>query len=106
MDSPMRIKNWSAKLGDFTTNLSISMAKDNSIAVVAVNQARGIGSVFDASPDGVECLVGTHHDGLEEGAARAILQILGVHRVILTMALKDHSIRSVKEVLEEVRKFH
>lgn len=105
MVTPIKTGNWSTKLGGFDTNFSISQTNEKQIAIVTINQARGIGSVFDASVDGVDCLVGTQHDGLEEALARAICQILGVTRTILTIALCDYSPSSLKAALGEIRKF-
>jgi hypothetical protein len=105
MVTPIKTGNWSTKLGGFDTNFSISLTNEKQIAIVTINQARGIGSVFDASVDGVDCLVGTQHDGLEEALARAICQILGVTRTILTIALCDYSPSSLKAALGEIRKF-
>ena len=105
MSSPVKVVNWSTQIRGHDTALTLSVSSSRSIAIVGVNQAQGIGSVFDASSEGVECLVGTHHDGLEEALARALTQLLSVKRVILTVALREYSPLMVKELLAEIRKF-
>ena len=105
MTSSLKTSKWNTRMNGADTQILISVTRNNEIAIVAINQTRGIGSVYDATPDGVECLVGMHHDGLEEALARAITQILSVKRTILTLALRDYSATCVKQILGEIRKF-
>jgi len=95
-------ENWSHKIRGNTTEFSVS--KTRTIAIVGITQARGFGSIFDASSDGVICLVGVRRDGLEEAFARSLTSVLGSERVILTLALRDSGPETFKDLLVELKK--
>ena len=101
--SPLSNQVWTTTIQAVHTTISLTQTRDRSIAVVAVNQAHGIGSVFDANEAGVQCLLGTRKEGMEEACAMALVRVLGCRRVILTIALLESSSDIVKSLLSEFR---
>ena len=71
---------------DSDTTLSVTIMENRSICVVAVCQSKGIGSVFEASEGGVQCLLGTRGTGTHEAFARSLLELCGCKQVILTIS--------------------
>lgn len=93
---------WTQGIHGIETNFSLTRPASRCVALVAINQASGIGSVFDATETGVQCLLGLRGGGYEEALARALLQSLKVSRVILTVALSKVDTQCVKSIMKEV----
>ena len=93
---------WESSIQGVQTNFSASISRDRSVAVFAVSQAKGIGSVFHASSDESQCLLGNQTDNLESAFALALVKHFGLEKVILNVALRAISTQIIKELLAEV----
>lgn len=102
--SPIQTTAWEANIQDVKTDISISLSKGRKVCIVAVSQANGIGSVFDASEDSVQCLLGARREGLEDACALALLRYLDCERLVLTIAMPNISQDRVRVLLAEVGK--
>ena len=96
-------ESWSLEFGDRSLDVSVTSTHGRDTAVVAITETGGIGSVFDASPLGVECYLGTRGDGVSEAFARALVSVIGTQQILLTLALRELSPELVSALLSSVR---
>lgn len=101
--SPVKIQQWATECSSTPTLFSVTISSDSSVAIVAVNQAKGIGAVIEASEDTAHKLLGGGGEGLEEAFARALVSITKCRKVVLTIALRECSQIVLKELLSEIR---
>ena len=101
--APLLNKVWNTKVAEKDTSISLTLSSNSKIAVVAINQAHGIGSVFDATEFGVECYLGSRGSGVEEALARALIPITGCTRVLLTLAVYERDSATVRQLLDEIK---
>ena len=83
--------------------MSLSQSRDNAIAVIAINQAKGIGSVIEATQDHVQRLLGDSTEGLEEAFARSLVTVTQCRQILLTIALRDPTPVILREVLNDIK---
>jgi hypothetical protein len=95
-------KVWAVNICGTETSISLTVSQSKSIAMVAITQVGGIGSIFDATESGVECYMGIRGDGIEEAFSRGLLGRLGCQRVIVTLALKSSAPEILKALLSEL----
>lgn len=100
--SPLLNKVWVKNVAGCDTSFSLSLDTKRNVAIVAITQTGGIGSVFDADESGVECFMGIRGDGLEEAFCRSLLYQLRCHRLLLTMAVRSITSASLKELMGEI----
>ena len=95
--------HWDLDFSGRRLALSTSCTCGGESAIVAVTETGGIGSVFSANSEGVECYLGARGDGVHEAFARALVSVLGTQQLLLTLAIRDISPAIISALLASIR---
>ena len=94
---------WSMEYKNRRVAFSVTKAHASTTSVVSISETGGIGSVFDANVNEVQCYLGSRGDGVPEAFARTLVDILGVQHVLLTLAVRDLNPQFISALLSSIR---